>query len=159
MLFLICKQIYKERHFQIDKAYHGKPDSHCEDLSHHFFAYNTFITFSRCFCHIFFFCRFIAKHHRSQSVHDQIYKEKMCYFQWFIHTEKRCDRTDHNGCHVDHQLEFTEFQDVMVDGSSIEDGIFDGFKIIIQNNDLTCFFCCFCSASHGKTNICTFQCR
>ena len=47
----------------------------------------------------------------------------------------------------------------MVNCSSVKDGIFDGFKVVIQDNDLTCFFCRFGSASHGKTDVCTFQCR
>ena len=75
--------------------------------------------------------------------------------QWFFHSKEWSDRTDNYCRYIDDKLEFTEFQDVMVDGSSIEDGIFDGFKIIIQNNDLTGFLGSLGTTSHGKTNICS----
>ena len=77
----------------------------------------------------------------------------MCNLQRFFHSEEWCDRTDNDCCYVDNQLEFTEFQDIVVNRTSIPDRILDGFEVIIQNNDFSGFFGCFRTASHGKSDI------
>ncbi len=80
-------------------------------------------------------------------------------FQRLLYAEERSNGTHHYSRHVDHQLELTEFQDVVIDGSAIPDRILDGFEIVIQNHNLSRFLGCLCTASHGKAHIRSLKSR
>ena len=155
MLFFASEKVLKERSFQIYETYHSQPQSHDQDLGHHLFADDALISSSRLLCHVFLKSRFITKHDRSQTIHYQVNEQKMSNFQWLIHAKERCQRTDNYRCDIDHKLELTELQDIVINRSSIEDCILNGFKVIIQNNDLTGFLGSLGTTSHGKTNICS----
>ena len=45
--------------------------------------------------------------------------------QWFFHSKEWSDRTDNYCRYIDDKLEFTEFQNIMVNRSSIPDRILD----------------------------------
>ena len=79
--------------------------------------------------------------------------------QGLLHSEERSYGAHDHGRHVDDQLEFTEFQDVMIDGPAVPDRILDGSEIIIQNDDLACFLGCLRTAAHGKAHIRPLQGR
>ena len=51
--------------------------------------------------------------------------------QWFFHSKEWSDRTDNYCRYIDDKLEFTEFQNIMVNRSSIPDRILDRFKVVI----------------------------
>ena len=83
----------------------------------------------------------------------------MCYLQGFFDTEERSESGYQYSCNVDHQLELTEFKDIVVDGSAVEDSILDGLEVIIEDNDLACFLGSFGTAAHSKADISLFKCR
>ncbi len=159
MLFFCVKQIHKKRKLQIDKTYNRKPKSHHQNLRHHRFADNTLVSSSWLLKHIFRKRRLISKHNCAKTIHYKIYKQQVCYFERFIHTKEWRNCAYNNSCYVNNQLKFTELQNIMINRPAIENCVFYGFKIIIQNNNLSSFLCCLCTAAHRKSNICTFQSR
>ena len=77
----------------------------------------------------------------------------MGHLQGLLYPEEGGDGADDHGGHIDDQLELTEFQDIVVDGTAIPDGVLNGFEIVVQNDDFARLLGGLRPAAHGKAHI------
>ena len=57
------------------------------------------------------------------------------------------------------ELELAELKNIIIYSSSVQNSILNRSKIIVNDNNFTGFLRSFCSATHSKSYICTFQSR
>ena len=77
----------------------------------------------------------------------------MGHLQRLVHPEEGGDGADHHSGEIDGQLELAEFQNVVIDGAAIPDGVPDGLEVVVQDDDLPRLFGRLGAAAHGKTHV------
>ena len=80
-------------------------------------------------------------------------------FQGLLHAEEGSDSADHHGGHIDDQLEPAEFQDIVVNGPAVPDGVLDGLEVVVQDDDLAGLLGGLGAAAHGEAHIRPLQGR
>ncbi len=135
------------------------PASANQNCRPHITAHDGLVTAFGLLLHIAPQSRFAAERQGCQGIHHQVYPQNLGDGERVLNTNQGTDKADQHRRHVDGKLEYNKLPDAVKDGAAIENRLFNGTEIIVQNHNLAGFLCNFRTAAHGKAHVRLFQRR